>query len=111
MLQTKVRAIVLTLLVAGWMALPAHAETKTIARCGKGFLEDVDSYRVLHIKGTPYEMGYQQGALLKDDINALGPMRSRDVARAQQEIVEAARQLEAQGKLTLKSEGEDEYIV
>jgi flagellar motor switch protein FliG len=38
-------------------------------------------------------------------------MRSRDVARAQQEIVEAARQLEAQGKLALKSEGEDEYVV
>lgn len=46
----------------------ASAETKTIARCGQGFLEEVDGYKVLHLKGTPYEMGYQQGALLKDDV-------------------------------------------
>src|SRR3954451_3414942 len=46
----------------------APAESRTIARCGAGFLEEVDGYRVLHVKGTPYEMGYQQGALLKDDI-------------------------------------------
>src|SRR5215468_6301410 len=43
-------------------------ETKTLARCGAGFLEEVDGYRVLHLKGDPYEMGYQQGALLRDDI-------------------------------------------
>jgi hypothetical protein len=49
---------------------PARAEktTKTIARCGEGFLEEIDGYRVLHVKGTPYAMGYQQGALLRDDI-------------------------------------------
>ena len=46
----------------------ARAETRTIARCGAGFLEEVDGYRVLHLKGDPYEMGYQQGALLRDDI-------------------------------------------
>jgi hypothetical protein len=48
-----------------------HAESKTIARCGAGFLEEVDGRKVLHLKGTPYEMGYQQGALLKDDIHGL----------------------------------------
>src|SRR5271156_4247007 len=46
----------------------ARAETKTLARCGAGFLEEVDGYRVLHVKGTPYEMGFQQGSLLRDDI-------------------------------------------
>ena len=51
------------------LAGPATAgDVKTIARCGKGWLEEVDGYRVLHLKGTPYEMGYQQGALLKDDV-------------------------------------------
>ena len=49
----------------------ALADTKTLATCGKGFLEEVDGYRVLHVKGTPYEMGFQQGALLKDDIKEL----------------------------------------
>lgn len=46
----------------------AENESKTIARCAEGFLEEVDGYRVLHVKGTPYAMGYQQGALLRDDI-------------------------------------------
>ncbi len=52
------------------MALSAHAEgqSRTIARCGEGFLEEVNGYRVLHVKGTPYAMGYQHGALLRDDI-------------------------------------------
>ncbi len=61
--------LVLTLVLA--TALPVRAETKTVARCGQGFLEEVDGYKVLHLKGTPYEMGYQQGALLKTDVNEL----------------------------------------
>jgi len=62
------RLLSVTLIVALATAVAAHAETKTIARCGAGFLEDDNGYRVLHLKGTPYEMGYQQGALLRDDI-------------------------------------------
>jgi isopenicillin-N N-acyltransferase like protein len=58
------RALAILLLASGF----ARADSKTTARCGKGFLEEVDGYRVLHVKGTPYEMGYQQGALLKQDI-------------------------------------------
>ena len=49
----------------------ARGETRTIARCGEGFLEEVDGSRVLHVKGDPYQMGYQQGALLRDDIREL----------------------------------------
>ncbi len=49
----------------------ARAESRTLARCGEGFLEEVDGYRVLHVKGTPYEMGYQHGALLKEHITEL----------------------------------------
>ncbi len=44
------------------------ARTRTIARCGAGWLEEIDGYRVLHLKGTPYEIGYQHGALLKQDV-------------------------------------------
>jgi hypothetical protein len=50
------------------IALPRESEAETIARCGKGWLELVDGYPVLHLKGTPYEMGYQHGALYKDHI-------------------------------------------
>jgi isopenicillin-N N-acyltransferase like protein len=44
------------------------AQAETVARCGKGWLELVDGYRVLHLKGSHYEMGYQHGALLKDHV-------------------------------------------
>jgi len=65
------RRLALVVVAVCLTPLPARAGTKTVARCGQGFLEEVDGYRVLHVKGTPYEMGYQQGALLKDDIRAL----------------------------------------
>ena len=45
---------------------PVNGESRTISRCGKGWLELVNGYHVLHLKGTHYEMGYQQGALLKE---------------------------------------------
>jgi hypothetical protein len=49
-------------------ALPRIGAAQTIARCGKGWLELVDGYPVLHLKGTHYEMGYQHGALYKEHI-------------------------------------------
>jgi isopenicillin-N N-acyltransferase-like protein len=45
---------------------PLGAET--VARCGQGWLERIDGYAVLHLKGAPYEMGYQHGALLKEHV-------------------------------------------
>ncbi len=57
--------------VAAMLALTATAtavQAQTIARCGAGWLEKVDGYHVLHLKGTPYEMGFQHGALLKDHV-------------------------------------------
>ena len=64
----SLRIAALFLVVSVATAPTSRAETKTLARCGAGFLEEVDGYRVLHVKGEPYEMGYQQGALLRDDI-------------------------------------------
>jgi hypothetical protein len=71
--RNPARALVLFGLCALVALAPSslRAGTKTIARCGQGFLEEVDGYKVLHLKGTPYEMGYQQGALLKKDIREL----------------------------------------
>lgn len=71
MIRTRFRVAWLAVVLVGGLSLPAHAGSKTIARCGAGFLEEVDGYRVLHLKGSPYEMGYQQGALLKADIREL----------------------------------------
>ncbi len=71
MKRMSLRIAVGLLVVLLGTGLAARGETKTIARCGAGFLEEVDGYRVLHVKGEPYQMGYQQGALLRDDIREL----------------------------------------
>lgn len=44
------------------------ATAQTVARCGQGWLEKVNGYPVLHLKGNHYEMGYQHGALLKSHV-------------------------------------------
>ncbi len=43
-------------------------QAKELAREGKGVLESKDSQLILHLKGTPYQMGYQHGRLLKSAI-------------------------------------------
>ncbi len=54
------------LLAVTLLTSPAAAET--VARHGQGWLETIDGYRVVHLKGTPFEMGEQHGALLREDV-------------------------------------------
>jgi flagellar motor switch protein FliG len=49
--------------------------------------------------------------MLKEDMEVLGPVRSSEVAQAQQEILNLARRLEAEGKVVLKLETGDEMLV
>ena len=44
---------------------PASGRQRFLAREGAGWLEDWDGTKVLYLKGTPAEMGRQQGVLLK----------------------------------------------
>jgi flagellar motor switch protein FliG len=48
--------------------------------------------------------------MLKEDMEVLGPVRAREVAQAQQEILNLARKLEAEGKVVLKLETGDEML-
>ena len=48
--------------------------------------------------------------MMKEDMEVLGPVRSREVAQAQQEILNLARRLEAEGKVILKLETGDEML-
>lgn len=77
-LHTWTLAMVVTL-----MAMAPAWAGETIARCGQGYLESVDGGLVLHIKGTPYEMGYQHGALLKkhckEAIHYLFDVKAKDM--------------------------------
>jgi flagellar motor switch protein FliG len=84
--------------------LLSHLDKKALAVALKGSSEDMKN----HVFKT---MSSRASQMLKEDMEALGPVRSREVATAQQDIVQQARKLEADGKLTLKSFGDDAYVV
>jgi flagellar motor switch protein FliG len=84
--------------------LLSHLDKKTLAVALKGSSEDMKN----HVFKT---MSTRASQMLKEDMEALGPVRSREVATAQQEVVQQARKLESEGKLTLKSFGDDAYVV
>jgi len=49
--------------------------------------------------------------MMKDDIEALGPVKIKDVEAAQQQVIATVRQLEAEGVISLKGGGADQYVV
>ncbi|MFO0961059.1 MAG: C45 family peptidase [Isosphaeraceae bacterium] len=61
----------LVLLTLSTNAAAQSTHSRTIARCGEGFLEEIDGRKVLHVQGSPYAMGFQQGSMLRDDVRAL----------------------------------------
>lgn len=48
--------------------------------------------------------------MLREDVEAMGPVRLRDVEKAQQTIVAMARKLEAEGKLSISGRGGTEEV-
>lgn len=79
-----------------------QADKKVLATAMKGASEEV----VAHISQA---MSSRAAEMLKEDMEAIGPLRARDVQAAQQQIADLARKLESEGKLTRKGVGEDEY--
>jgi len=54
----------------------------------------------------------QRGAeMLREDMEAAGPVRIKDVEAAQQQVLTVVQQLESQGVLSLKGGGNDQYVV
>jgi flagellar motor switch protein FliG len=54
----------------------------------------------------------QRGAeMLKEDMDALGPVKIKDVESAQQQIIAVVRQLESEGVLSLKGAVGEQYVV
>ncbi|HZT30550.1 MAG TPA: flagellar motor switch protein FliG [Bryobacteraceae bacterium] len=54
----------------------------------------------------------QRGAeMLNEDIEALGPVRIKEVEAAQQQIIAIARRLQAEGQFSLRGSGGDQYVV
>lgn len=60
----------LLLLLAAAPGLGAE-ELSPVARQGRGLLLEQDGQRLLVLRGGPYEMGYQHGVLLREDVRRL----------------------------------------
>jgi flagellar motor switch protein FliG len=57
-------------------------------------------------------MSERAGALLREELEGMGPIRLRDVESAQREVLEIARSLEAEGKIFLATgKGKEDMLV
>ena len=88
---------------AGIRELLGQLDKKSLALALRGATEELKAYIFKSMSSRAVEM-------LKEDMELLGPVRSRDMIKAQQEAVAVARKLEAEGKISLGGD-EDEYVV
>lgn len=47
---------------------PGRGPRETVDPHEKGYVEEIEGTTVLHLKGTPYEMGFQRGVLARDKV-------------------------------------------
>jgi len=55
-------------------------------------------------------MSQRAAEMLREDMDALGPVKIREVDESQQQIIAVVRQLESENIITLGSGGNDEYV-
>ncbi|HDQ15123.1 MAG TPA: flagellar motor switch protein FliG, partial [Sediminispirochaeta sp.] len=56
-------------------------------------------------------MSKRAAALLKEEMEYMGPIRIKDVEEVQQKIVASIRKLEEQGEIVVARGGEDEMVI
>ncbi|HEY1270784.1 MAG TPA: flagellar motor switch protein FliG [Terriglobales bacterium] len=88
----------------GIRELLGQLDKKTLALALRGASDELKAYIFKSMSSRAVEM-------LKEDMEVLGAVKSKDMTKAQQEVVAVGRKLEAEGKISLSSETEDEYIV
>jgi flagellar motor switch protein FliG len=93
----------LTVPEAGVRELLGQMDKKTLATALRGASEELKTYIFKSMSSRAVEM-------LKEDMEVLGAVKSKEINKAQLEAVAVARKLEAEGKLTLSPEGEDEFV-
>jgi flagellar motor switch protein FliG len=79
-------------------------DKKSLALALRGASEELKNYIFKTMSSRAAEM-------LKEDMEVLGPVRGKGIARAQIEVVDAARRLEAEGKIKLGADTEDEFVL
>jgi flagellar motor switch protein FliG len=82
----------------------AAADKRQLALALRGAQEDLRA----HVFAA---MSSRAADMLKEDMEVMGPVRAREVAGAQHEILALARNLEAEGKVILKLEQGDDFVV
>ena len=93
----------LTVPETGVRELLGQMDKKTLATALRGASEELKTYIFKSMSSRAVEM-------LKEDMEVLGPVKSKEINKAQLEAVAIARKLEAEGKLSLNSEGDDEFV-
>ncbi len=82
----------------------AQLDKKRLALALKNCNQDLRAHVFRSMSGRAAEM-------MKEDMEIMGPVRSRDIAAAQQEILTLARKLEEEGKIILRLEQDDALMV
>jgi flagellar motor switch protein FliG len=93
----------LTVPEAGVREMLGQMDKKTLATALRGASEELKNYIFKSMSSRAVEM-------LKEDMEVLGPVKSREINKAQMEAVAVARKLEAEGKLSLTPGGDDEFV-
>lgn len=84
--------------------LISQVDKKQLALALKGTNDELKAHLFKALSSRAVEM-------LQEDMEVLGPVRTREVMQSQQEILTLARKLEAEGKLILAAEKEDDLMV
>jgi len=107
---TDIRALMftfedlLTVAQSSVRELVGAADKKTLALALKGGRENVRAHLYKAMSSRAAEM-------LKEDMESMGPVRAKDVQAAQQELLALANKLEAEGKMVLKMETDNDLAI
>jgi flagellar motor switch protein FliG len=88
----------------GLRELLAQVDKKMLATSLRGASENLQSHFYKCMSSRAVEM-------LKEDSEALGAVRPKDIKQAQSEVIATARKLESQGKMALKNQAEEADVV
>jgi flagellar motor switch protein FliG len=89
---------------AGIKEITARVDRKVLTIALKGTSEQLRN----HIFSTMSQRGAE---MLKEDIEALGPVKIREVEAAQQQIIVVVRELDSEGVVSLSGGGSEQYVV
>jgi flagellar motor switch protein FliG len=95
---------VLHISTEGMQQLVSKIDRKILSIALKGTSEPIRNHFTQMMSQRAVEM-------LKEDMEAMGPVRIKDVEAAQQEIIALVRKLQSEGSLSIGESGKEEYVL